>query len=341
MPHTAPYHFKAERGDTAERRPRVSVGIVNNMPDAALQATERQFVTLLQSAAQAPAAESADAAAACDVRIHLFTLPGIPRGEEARERIRARYLDYTALAELRLDALIVTGALPVASVITGERCWPQFTELVDWARANTVSSIWSCFAAHAGAFHLDRIERRPLPRKLSGVYDVAASAAHPLMAGLAPRYRVPHSRYNDLAEGDLRAAGYDVLGRSDAVGVDMFVKETPSRFIFLQGHPEYDGDTLVREFRRDVGRYVARERAERPVMPENYFPPAHAARVHDLADRAMAEGKAEMLFDYLDRQAGALGGADWAPCAVRFFHDWILSIARTTAERTRTAGVAA
>jgi len=345
MPHTALYHFRTDRGGSraSERRPRVSIGIVNNMPDAALQATERQFVTLLKSAvlpdaAQAPAAE-ASGEAACDVRIHLFTLPGIPRGEEAHERIRSRYLDYTALAELRLDALIVTGALPVANVITGEQCWPQFTELVEWARANTASSIWSCFAAHAAVLHLDRIERRPLPRKLSGVYDIDAAGAHPLMAGLAPRYRVPHSRYNDLAERDLVAAGYDVLGRSDAVGVDMFVKEAGSRFLFLQGHPEYDGDTLMREFRRDVWRFAAGERAEPPAVPENYFAPAQAARVRELAERAGAERNADPLTDHLERHVGVLADADWSSGAVRFFRNWILGIAGAAA--ARRPGVAA
>jgi homoserine O-succinyltransferase len=353
MPHVAPYHFRSAAGETERRRPRVSVGIVNNMPDAALQATERQFVTLLQSAAEPLAAEpfaaepfAAEPSAAeplamrCDLRIHLFTLPGIPRGTEARERIRARYLDYSALAELRLDALIVTGAVPIAGTITGEDCWPQFTELVDWARANTVSSIWSCFAAHAAAFHLDRIERRPLPRKLSGVYDIVASD-DPLTAGLGPRYRVPHSRHNDLAERDLVAAGYDILGRSAAAGVDAFAKATPSRFVLLQGHPEYDGDTLMREYRRDIARFVAGERRKPPDLPDNYFAPALASRIAELSDRAVAARHLDDLTRALDREAGALAAPDWAPHAVRFFRNWIAGMARTIATRSTSASAAA
>lgn len=334
MPHVAPYHFATTTaGDGAIgclRRPRVSVGIVNNMPDAALQATERQFVTLLQSAAEP-----------CDIRIHLFTLPGIWRGEAARERVRSSYLDYAVLAELRLDALIVTGALPAAAAMTAEECWPQFTELVDWARANTISSIWSCFAAHAAVFHLDGIERRPLARKLSGVFAIDAPGDHPLMAGLGPRYRTPHSRYNEVVEGDLVAAGYDVLGRSGSAGVDMFAKDAPSRFLFLQGHPEYDGDTLMREYRRDIGRFLCGERPAPPAMPEDYFPPPLAAAVSALTDRAIAERNPGLLNDYLDLQAAALTVGDWAPAAVRFFRNWISGIAGTIAGRAGRPGVAA
>jgi homoserine O-succinyltransferase/O-acetyltransferase len=44
----------------------------------------------------------------------------------------------------------------------------------------------------------------------------------------------------------------------------MFVKYNRSLFVLLQGHPEYDSATLLREYRRDVGRFLRRlRRSER------------------------------------------------------------------------------
>ncbi len=64
-----------------------------------------------------------------------------------------------------------------------------------------------------------------------------------------------------------RRKGYLTLTRAPGAGVDMFVKEWLALQVFLQGHPEYDADTLAREYRRDVGRFLAGERADAPAPP--------------------------------------------------------------------------
>ena len=222
-------------------RPRISVAIINNMPDLALQATERQFLTHLEAGAEQ-----------FDLRVHLFSLPGIARSGAMRDRVKTRYLDYACLRELHMDALIVTGAVPNAAPLTDEPFWPHMVELAEWASTHTLSVLWSCLSAHAAVLHLDGITRRRLPRKLSGLYSIETNGGHALLAGVDRTIWIPHSRYNDLPEEALRAAGYAILGRSDAVGVDMFMKATPSLFVGLQGHPEYDGHSLMREYRRDL-----------------------------------------------------------------------------------------
>ena len=47
----------------------IEIGLVNNMPDAALDATERQFRTLIESAA-------AECSPAVSVNLSLYALPG-------------------------------------------------------------------------------------------------------------------------------------------------------------------------------------------------------------------------------------------------------------------------
>lgn len=82
--------------------------------------------------------------------------------------------------------------------------------------------------------------------------------------------KVSHSRLNEIAESDLVQAGYQVLTRSAHAGVDVFVRQYASRFVFFQGHPEYDALSLQREYLRDIGRYLARER-NYPRLPVSYF----------------------------------------------------------------------
>jgi len=49
------------------------------------------------------------------------------------------------------------------------------------------------------------------------------------------------------------------------------VKQKKCLFVFFQGHPEYDQRALLREFRRDIGRFLRRERETYPEIPHGYF----------------------------------------------------------------------
>ena len=133
-----------------------------------------------------------------------------------------------------------------------EPYWATLSQVVDWARDYTASTIWSCLAAHAAVLHVDGVERRPLADKLFGVFDCEPAASHPMTSDAKSGLRVPHSRYNDLPEQALADCGYRILTRSAVAGVDMFARQDKSFHLFLQGHPEYEANTLLREYRRDV-----------------------------------------------------------------------------------------
>jgi homoserine O-succinyltransferase len=83
--------------------------------------------------------------------------------------------------------------------------------------------------------------------------------------------KVSHSRLNEVTEADLTKHGYQVLTRSAKAGVDVFARQYASRFVFFQGHPEYDALSLQREYLRDIGRFLARERETYPALPVSYF----------------------------------------------------------------------
>ena len=294
---------------------RIVVGIVNNMPDRALADTERQFAELLEEAGQE-----------FDIRLRLYALDSVPRSPDTLRAMRGRYRSARALRRTRHDALIVTGAEPSEQRLTDEKFWGELLSVLDIARTRTRSTIFSCLAAHGAVLHWDSIERIALPTKLSGVFRSHLVELHPLMSGLGRAFSTPHSRLNGLDEATLQERGYRILARSDA-GADIFVKEGDSLLVFLQGHPEYDAHSLIREFRRDLLRYL---RGARETLPE---PPLIALSPHLRADieRLMDEARRERLPELIERfpLAALLGPADapWRGAAQRFYRNWVAIVA--------------
>jgi homoserine O-succinyltransferase len=117
---------------------------------------------------------------------------------------------------------------------------------IDWAEQNTISTIWSCLAAHAAVQHLDGVRRHALGEKCFGVFTCERACDDRLLANAPSPFFITHARCNALNETELVAHGYRILTRSKA-GVDMFVKPWRSLFLFFQGHPEYELDSLARE----------------------------------------------------------------------------------------------
>ena len=239
---------------------RIAIGLINNMGDEALKTTERQFRSLV-----------AEAAGDFDVSFRIFAMKSTKRSPRALEYIHARYEPVSAAMDGDLDALIITGAQPQANHLSEEPYWEELAELIDWAKLHTTSTILSCLAAHAGVLHLDRIERQPLSKKCAGVFASTAETAHPLVGEQGRVRLVPHSRRNGLRRSELEQAGYTILTTSRGCGVDSFVKRFGSQFVFLQGHPEYDPNSLAREYRRDLDLYLRGRMDRRPTRPRDYF----------------------------------------------------------------------
>jgi homoserine O-succinyltransferase/O-acetyltransferase len=315
---------------SGHNRTAIHVGLVNNMPDAALRTTELQFARLLK-----------DAAGSLDVRLRLFSLGSIVRSDESRARMAGFYDDAGFLQASNIDALIVTGAQPGSADLRDEPYWAELAHLVDWAEIGTISTLFSSLSAHAAVLHLDGIQRQKLARNLSGVYDSARVEDDPLFFNAAPTIPVPHLRDNDIAESDLVAKGYRVLARlGSGAGhggqVDIFTREPPghSRFVFMQGHPEYDAATLGREYLRDMARFLEGETAERPPVPEHYFDRATEDRLSELMDRGEPS-----LSRYQQIVLGALPRQVWRPHTVRLIGNWLMLVAAAKARRAASKAV--
>jgi homoserine O-succinyltransferase/O-acetyltransferase len=290
----------------------ITVGLINNMPDAAIKATERQFTGLLQAAASDTT-----------VRLKLFSISEVPRSVEMRRELEHRYCSLSGLWDAHLDGLIVTGTEPRAASLKDEPFWVALGTVIDWARENSTSTIWSCLAAHAAVLHTDGIERHLMPCKRFGVFDCQIAGSHPLTRHTDAPIRVPHSRHNELTEPDLLSCGYQILTKSAVAGVDTFCKQGKSLFIFFQGHPEYEADTLLREYRRDIGRFLDGETANYPSMPLGMFNDEKVTIANEFRDRALSQVR-EDLVDAFPMGALEAGLANtWRTSSVAFYRRWI------------------
>lgn len=295
----------------------IHVALVNNMPDQALATTRSQFERLVVAGADGR-----------EINFRSYYVANVARSETARRYLERDHEDMDALYRRGADAMIVTGAEPRAARLQDEPIWPELQRLVDWSRNHTLSTIWSCLAAHAAVLHLDGIERRRRPSKISGVFACEQSAGDWSGAARKRSITVPHSRYNDVAREELERCGYSVSSHSAQIGVDSFWRREPSLFLFLQGHPEYDADTLLKEYRRDALRYVSGESTEYPERPAGCFGERAAEelrRVREDAETGRAtdiEARLNAIIRTEKRQAR------WASDAGRLYSDWLRAVSR-------------
>jgi homoserine O-succinyltransferase len=222
----------------------------------------------------------------------------------------------------RIDGMIVTGCEPRAAAIHDEPIWPALAQLVDWADDHTISTVWSCLAAHAAVYHMDGVPRQRLPEKLSGVFECSKASDHYLVPGAQTKWLVPHSRYNGMDEEALRRSGYQILSRALRVGTDTVVKQNKSLFVLSQGHPEYGADTLAREYRRDIKRYLRGDQDFYPEMPEQYFDEDTVARLSEFREVASRQRDPELIstFDAVMTPPPMPG---WGEAAVGLYTRWL------------------
>jgi|TARA_B110000014_G_scaffold66074_1_gene45084 homoserine O-succinyltransferase len=236
------------------------IGLMNNMPDAALEPTERQFLRLVGGCNRI-----------AQFHVYPFSPPDVSRGEAARAHIEKYYYDFEQLREEGLDALIVTGANPVCDQLPDEAFWNPMCEVLDWAVEQVTSTLCACLATHAAFLHFHEIGRQPLPAKRWGVFPHRVVMEHPLVRGINTRFDVPHSRWNDISAKEMNRVDQLVLVESPDAGVHLATSADGLRLVFFQGHPEYDSFSLLKEYKREVTRFLSGELDIYPSFPENYF----------------------------------------------------------------------
>jgi homoserine O-succinyltransferase len=289
------------------------------MPDAAFEATERQFLGLLEAGSGHDLLE-----------VRRYTMDGIPRNDETAARIVADYLPYDTIRTTPLDLLVVTGSNPIEAHIQDEPYWGDLEELLSWGRTNTQSMLLSCFSAHAALEVFDQLERTSLDAKCTGVFP-QRSHSHPLAEGLGPQVVLPHSRLNAVETDRIEAAGYQVALECETGGWTIATKDVGDgqgcRIVLVQGHPEYDPTSLLREYHRDARRYVFGERDAIPRLPLDCVAPDDWDQLQGLHERIVGGEREPALFESFPfGELGERAQWPWRDAAIRLYANWMAGV---------------
>ncbi len=290
------------------------IGLLNMMPDAALEATERQFFRLIGESNQI-----------AQFYMHPFTLRELERGTKGQAHVDRHYESFDTVKEQGLDALFITGANVQGTELSLQRFWKPLIEVIDWAHENVTSTLCSCLTTHAVMEFRYGQKRRPLGFKRWGVYPHRVlDRVHPLVTGVNTRFDVPHSRFNQIDHEQFDAAGCRVLVESAAAGVHLAVSPDLFRLVFFQGHPEYDVISLLKEYKREVLRFAAGESDEYPPFVENYFTRQGEAILDEYREQVMrARSRNESLPEMPESLVGTQLDNTWHDSAEAVINNWI------------------
>ena len=251
--------MSATRAVEQDIRP-LKVAIINLMPTK--EATETQLLRLLSNSP-------------LQVEVSLLRMGSHESRNTDKTHLDTFYITFDDVIArgAKFDAMIVTGA-PVEKIDYEQvDYWDELTRLMSWADKHVFSTMYICWAALAGLKWHYGIEKLVLDKKIVGVFKhKTLDPRHPLVRGFDDEFFAPHSRYGTVRREDVYAAkDLRVLAESDEAGVYLMCS-ADGRRVYVTGHCEYDRDTLLREYTRDIGKGITDS------FPCNYFPNDDPAR---------------------------------------------------------------
>jgi len=301
---------RAEKQDIRE----LHIGFCNIMPDAALEATERQWFRLIGESNRV-----------AQIYIHPFTLPVFDRDTDAAKHIEQYYETLEDIKKSGLDALIITGANEETNPhVSDIETWHPLKELLEWSYDNVTSTICSCLASHALMTYNHNEKPKWRETKKWGVFSHKVNDRHhPLMRGMNTKFDVPHSRFSEIEYDQFKKAGMTILAEGAEQAVHLAVSNDGFRQICMQGHPEYDTYSLLKEYKRDQEWFTSGQSDIKPPYPDNYFNDEIKSLILECeknsADKEFPEGEITALLDNT-----------WADSARSFMAAWIGHVYQTT-----------
>ncbi|MBR4742522.1 MAG: homoserine O-succinyltransferase [Desulfovibrio sp.] len=240
-----------ERAQTQDIRP-LEIAIVNLMPTKI--ATETQLLRLLGNTP-------------IQVNITLLRTAGHESKNTSPQHLERFYTTFAEIKSRSFDGMIITGAPVEHMAFEDVDYWQELVELMEYTKQHVYSTLFICWAAQAGLYHLFKVPKYQLPEKCSGIFS--HQVLHPecrLFRGFDDIFYAPHSRHTEVRADDvLRVPNLRILAFSREAGLAIVENRDHSQ-IFMTGHLEYDRDTLHQEFIRDT------DRGLNPNMPEHYYP---------------------------------------------------------------------
>ena len=177
------------------------------------------------------------------------------------------YETFDMYRDKNYDGLIVTGA-PVEHLPFDEvDYWDELCEIIDWSQEHVFSTMYLCWGALAGLYHLYGIPKKQLGAKLFGVFPQRLCDEYNFLTnGFDELHYMPHSRHAAIDTVAL-AEHPELHTLSEGFNSGPALIATRDfHEIYVTGHFEYGRDTLAGEYWRDFHKGL-------PIrVPENYFP---------------------------------------------------------------------
>jgi len=154
---------------------------------------------------------------------------------------------------------------------------------------------------------------------------------HPLVLDVNTRFDVPHSRFNEISRQQFETAGLTVLAESENAGVHLAVSEDLFRLVFFQGHPEYDTNSLLKEYKREINLFTRGKREQYPPFPSHYYSIRLQAVLneHESRVRQAIEDK-QTLPDFPEKIIAQELDNTWHDTAEAVINNWIGSVYQLT-----------
>ena len=240
-----------QRAGSQEIRP-IEIAILNLMPTK--ETTETQFMRLLSNSP-------------LQVNITLIKTSTYNATHTDKSHLDKFYKTFGEIKNRKFDGMIITGAPLDYVKFEDVTYWKELCAIMEWGKTHVHCTLHLCWAAYAGLYYFYGLNRYDLPEKLSGVYaHRVLKKTSPLFRGFDDVFYAPQSRAMGIdADTIASVPELELMAVSDEAGVAI-VKTTDSRHLFVTCHPEYDADTLSREYYRDL------EKGLDPMIPVNYFP---------------------------------------------------------------------
>ena len=243
--------MKQDRAETQQIRP-LEIVLLNLMPTKIV--TETQLSRLLGNTP-------------LQVHLELMKVSSHKSKNVSQEHLLTFYKTFDQLKDRKFDGMVITGA-PVEQMEFEEvDYWQELCRIMEWSKTHVHSTFHICWGAQAGLYYHYGVQKKPLSRKLFGVYPHHADYKRAiLLRGFDDQFWVPHSRHTTIDREDVEAVpGLKILASSDEAGV-YAVMNKEGRQIFITGHSEYDPETLKTEYLRDKNLGLDIQ------PPANYFP---------------------------------------------------------------------
>lgn len=240
-----------ERATGQDIRP-LEIALLNLMPTKV--ATETQLSRLLGNTP-------------LQVNLTLLQVSTHKAKNVSEDHMLAFYKTFEDVKERNFDGFIITGA-PVEHLKFEEvEYWEELCQIMEWTKTHVHSTLHICWGAQAALYYHFGIDKKPLDKKLFGVFKHRVVYKNPiLLRGFDDEFWVPHSRHTTVDIEDLKnEKRIKILAQSPEAG--LYAAQTKrGKQVFITGHSEYDADTLKSEFLRDknLGKEID--------MPVNYFP---------------------------------------------------------------------